>query len=127
MKVSQKYILALLLALFAFQFSIIAGTGIPPKDKLVMEPVPLNLTAVSRLIHYPDYALQQGIEAELPIQVLINTKGKIVAHRYTTQESKYFKDAIDPHLKKIKFKSASYNGKPMKAWITIQFEFKLQG
>ncbi|MCB0856367.1 MAG: energy transducer TonB, partial [Bacteroidetes bacterium] len=80
---------------------------------------------VSQLIHYPEYARRQGIEGELPIQVLVDKNGRIIAHKYTTENSVYFKDAVNPHLGKIRFKSASYNGKPMRAWITIQFDFKL--
>lgn len=89
------------------------------------KPEAINLARVKALIHYPDIARDKGIEGELPVRVLINTKGRIVSHQYISDNAVYFKEAVDPHLRKIKFKSATYHGKPMNAWVTIWFDFKL--
>ena len=111
------------MVLISLVFSLSANT--PNGNSLVKEPQPLNLYAVANLIGYPAQAYNLGLEGILPVRVLINDKGKVISHEYVTKEAKYFKEAIDPHIKKLRFKSAKYGDRAMKSWITIHFEFKL--
>lgn len=88
-------------------------------------PKPKNLAQVKSLIHYPESARNNGIQGELPVRVLIDKKGRIVSHEYMTENARFFREAVDPHIYKLRFESATFHGKPMNAWVTIWFEFKL--
>ncbi|MEZ4825709.1 MAG: energy transducer TonB [Bacteroidia bacterium] len=88
-------------------------------------PKPKNLAQVKSLIHYPETARDHGIQGELPVRVLIDKKGRLISHEYLSENARFFREAIDPHIHKLRFESATFQGKPMNAWVTIWFEFKL--
>ncbi|MDX2246397.1 MAG: energy transducer TonB [Bacteroidia bacterium] len=88
-------------------------------------PKPKNLAQVKSLIQYPESARDNGIQGELPVRVLIDKKGRIVSHEYMTENARFFREAVDPHIYKLRFESATYQGQAMNAWVTIWFEFKL--
>lgn len=89
------------------------------------EPEAINLDQVKTMIQYPQLAKEDGIEGELPVKVLIDEKGSIILAKYPSQNAIHFKDAVEPHLADLRFKSATLDGHPAKAWTTLLFVFKL--
>jgi TonB family protein len=102
-----------------------------PHDK---EPVVVN--QVNPI--YPASMLSSGWEATVYVKAFIDVNGNVEDVRYKRLavssdkpyqegEEKAFEDAAYTAIKQWKFSPAQLQGKPVAAWVTVPFHFKLSG
>jgi TonB family protein len=92
---------------------------------LEMEPVPLNLNELKRLIGYPRAAMEAEIEGKVIMRVLIDERGQYVKHLVIKDAHPYLTDAVTSKISAIRFTPGIQKGKAIKVWVTIPFDFKL--
>jgi len=90
------------------------------------EPQPINLKEVNQEIGYPDSARAYGIEGRVVARILIDEEGNYLKHKITSEGDTLLAQAVAAHLSDLKFTPAIQNGEPIKYWINIPFNFKLQ-
>jgi TonB family protein len=89
-------------------------------------PEVLNMAAVVKAIGYPAVAKSQMIEGKVIVRVLVDEKGDVSEYTFLKENHVSLRDAVAAHVNELKFKPASNQGKALKAWVTIPFQFKLK-
>ncbi len=100
-----------------------------PADYIEYEqdPKPLNLDEMKAIIGYPSYAKESEIQGRVVIRVLVSEEGKYLKHVLLISAHKTLTDGIASKIDQFRFSPGIVDGKPVKAWLTIPFEFKLTG
>ncbi len=101
-----------------------AGTAL--LDVSDPEVTPPQLVTQSK-IQYPPVALAQRITGSIVISALIDEQGNVAEARVirgASPNSGLNQAALD-NVKRRKYKPATLNGKPGRAWIAVQVDFKL--
>ena len=126
--------------LLAFPLSCQQQTGTPlPEETRAISPsnqsdealVPfVDLTEKPKVLSaakpvYPEPARKAGVEGKVILKVLIDTDGKVSQTRILKSTPPLDPAAIAA-AKKFKFAPAKMNGKPVKVWMTIPFQFRLK-
>lgn len=88
-------------------------------------PSPLNIRFVKNEIKYPALAFDQKIEGKVRVKVLIDTSGNI-SKIGSISGPEVFHTEIRINITKLKFKPAINNGKAVKCWVSVPFNFKLK-
>jgi protein TonB len=96
-----------------------------PAGELV-DPKPMNLKELYQNIGYPDAAKAQKLEGKVIVQVLVGKTGDVEEHKVLKEADPILNEAVLEHLYDLKFEAGTEDGKPVKAWVTIPFAFKLQ-
>lgn len=96
-------------------------------DAAVSEPAPLNYTEVCADIAYPETALEAGISGTVQVRVLVGESGEYLAHVITDAPDNTLVQAVDSQLSTLKFTPAVQNGKPIVAWTSLRFSFRIKG
>lgn len=91
----------------------------------IVEPVPLNLEALSKLIVYPEIALACEFDGLVWIRVLIDEDGNYRTHKVIRKTHAVFVQAVSEQIPKLKFKPALQAGKPIPFWVNIPFNFRI--
>lgn len=89
------------------------------------EPILLNMNVVAAKIGYPIIARDAGIEGIVIARVLVDENGDYEKHKYIKKIHPILVTSIDAHIAELKFTPAISDGKPIKFWVNIPFEFKL--
>ncbi|MFK7926114.1 MAG: energy transducer TonB [Bacteroidia bacterium] len=89
------------------------------------EPTLLNMNVVVAKIDYPKIARDAGIEGIVIARVLVDEYGNYEKHKYVQKIHPILVTSIDTHIAELKFTPAISEGKPIKFWVNIPFEFKL--
>jgi TonB family protein len=89
------------------------------------EPECTNLAAVRSTIKYPPKALESGQEGSVYVRVLVGTDGKVIQVGSITGPEVFF-DEVKDKAKDLEFTPGILNGKPVKVWVTVPFNFKLK-
>lgn len=100
----------------------------PPVDAKIQideKPRPLNLTEVVNEIGYPEAAKKNKIEGKVIARILIDEKGKYVKHSILKSINPILDETIAEKLPMLRFDPAKKDGKPVKFWVNIPFNFKL--
>ncbi len=85
-----------------------------------------NATPISRPAPaYPQRARDMGIEGSVEVRLLIDRKGKVASIHFVKVPHEVFKKPLTKQMKKWKFKPAMNKGVPVKMWVKVPFEFKL--
>lgn len=87
------------------------------------EPVPLNMTEISRAISFPQIARDAGISGTVVIRVLVGPDGSYREHKVINSVHPLLQNAVEPHLKDLEFSPAIQGGKPIYFWVNIPFSF----
>lgn len=90
------------------------------------EPQPVNLTEIRKNISYPPQAKEAGITGKVILRILVNKEGEYDKHIVVKSPHKLLTDACVEQVKNLKFTPGIQAGKPIKVWVTIPFDFKLQ-
>ena len=90
------------------------------------EPVPLNLAEVNKMIGYPPEAVASKIEGNVIARILVDEKGTYVKHIILKDPHPLLTNAVESKISNLTFKPAIQNGKPIKLWHTIPFNFKFK-
>lgn len=93
----------------------VAGAKEDPMPTLVKRADPM----------YPKSALKAGIEGTVYVKALVDTEGKVARVEVVKSDAKELDSAAIDAAKKFTFKAAVSSGKPVEAWVTIPFKFKL--
>jgi TonB family protein len=96
-----------------------------PSGEVDVMPEPLNLADVVQRIGYPADAKAQKIEGKVIVKVLVDKKGDVSKHEILKEGHALLRSAVVSHLNELKFKPGTTDGKTVKAWVTIPFQFKL--
>lgn len=90
-------------------------------------PQPLNMSEVAQAIGYPQEAKDNNIEEKVIVRILVGKKGEIIRYEYFGKPNKIFTEAIDLHIRELRFSPGKKDGKALKVWVTVPFQFKLKG
>lgn len=91
-------------------------------------PEPIGgFAAIQRNLVYPDIARRAGVEGQVIIHALIDTKGTVVDTKVLRSLGNNGCDeAAIAALKKTKWKPAEQRDKPVKVWVSIPVIFRLK-
>ncbi|MCS6904235.1 MAG: energy transducer TonB [Bacteroidia bacterium] len=99
----------------------------PEHDEFVKvdkEPVPINLEAIFNSIEYPPDAKREGVKGTVYIKLLIDRNGIPKNYYVRYSPDNRLKNAVLDKLKYVRYKPAILNGKPVKNWVQVEYEFK---
>lgn len=101
-------------------------TGLPYADTIYSEeaPVPLNGSEVYRSIIYPEEAKEEYIEGKVIIHLLVGLDGNVEKTGEITGP-KIFYDEVKRVSVNLKFSPGKVNGYPVKVWVKIPYNFKI--
>ncbi len=91
------------------------------------EPYPLNLDKIMRLIDYPSALEGTGRQGKVILRFLVNTEGIIEKHFLIRTPHPLLSQEVQKYVSQLRFKPLMRHGKPLAAWITIPFDFKITG
>lgn len=88
-------------------------------------PECVNLSQVRGSMQYPDIAREAGIEGRVTVKVLVNESGT-VSKVGSVSGPDAFHDEVREKAMDLQFTPGLQNGKPVKVWVTVPFNFKLK-
>jgi periplasmic protein TonB len=88
-------------------------------------PECVNLAQVRSSMTYPEIARDAGIEGKVSVKVLVGTSGS-VEKIGSVSGPDVFADEVRNKASNLQFTPGLQNGKPVKVWITVPFNFKLK-
>lgn len=88
-------------------------------------PECVNLAQVRGSMKYPEIAREGGIEGRVTVKVLVNENGS-VAKVGGVSGPDVFHDEVRDKAMDLQFTPGLQNGKPVKVWVTVPFNFKLK-
>jgi TonB family protein len=101
----------------------------PDENKFVFAqeiPKPINLDEVKMAIGYPLLAQEAGIEGSVMVRVLVDKNGKPIRYIITKAGHPILQEAVEKFIDFVVFIPAMQAGKPLRFWVNIPFNFKLQ-
>ncbi|NBV12822.1 MAG: energy transducer TonB [Sphingobacteriia bacterium] len=120
-----------------FDFGEKEGTGVveAPKDDTPdpndfilaeKEPAPVNMSEFKKNIGYPPQAKEANISGKVILKVLVDKEGNIEKHILVKSPHPLLANACVAQLPLLKFTPAVQAGKPIKFWVVVPVDFKLQ-
>jgi len=88
-------------------------------------PECVNLQQVKSSMAYPEVARQAGIEGKVTVKVLVGTDGSVEKVGSITGPD-VFSDEVRDKSMNLQFTPGLQNGRPVKVWVTVPFNFKLK-
>jgi protein TonB len=88
-------------------------------------PECVNLSQVRSSMIYPEVARQAGIEGRVTVKVLVGTDGNVLKVGSVSGPD-VFHDEVQDKAMNLQFTPGLQNGKPVKVWVTVPFNFKLK-
>jgi periplasmic protein TonB len=90
------------------------------------EPSPVNMADFRKNIGYPVMAKEANISGRVTLKVLVDTDGNVEKYIILKSPHQLLTDACTQQIKQLKFTPAIQAGKPIKFWLTVPVDFKLQ-
>ncbi len=87
-------------------------------------PECVNLSQVRASMRYPDIAREAGIEGRVTVKVLVGENGSVIKVG-SVSGNDAFHDEVRDKASDLQFTPGLQNGKPVKVWVTVPFNFKL--
>jgi protein TonB len=88
-------------------------------------PECVNLQQVRGEMSYPEVARQAGIEGRVTVKVLVGPDGNVLKIGAVTGPDVFY-DEVSSKSMNLQFTPGLQNGKPVKVWVTVPFNFKLK-
>ena len=88
-------------------------------------PECVNLSQVRSSMRYPEIAKEGGIEGRVTVKVLVGESGNVIKIGSISGES-VFHDEVRDKAMDLQFTPGLQNGKPVKVWVSVPFNFKLK-
>lgn len=88
-------------------------------------PECVNLAQVRASMQYPEIARQAGIEGRVTVKVLVGPDGNVIKVG-SISGPEAFHDEVRDKSSNLQFTPGMQNGKPVKVWVTVPFNFKLK-
>ena len=91
-------------------------------------PIPIGgMQALLRNVHYPEVALEAGIEGRVVVQAFINEKGEVLeTFILTGMPFTGLDEAAAKAVRRTRFKPATQRDKPVAVWIAFPINFTLR-
>ncbi|HLT24324.1 MAG TPA: TonB family protein [Ignavibacteria bacterium] len=89
-----------------------------------VQPKAVNLGSVRGSMRYPEIARSSGTEGRVTAKVLVGPDGSIVRVGGLSGPS-VFHDEVRDKIMSLQFTPALQNGKPVRCWVSVPFNFKL--
>ena len=74
---------------------------------------------------YPEVAREAGVEGKVSIKVLVGTDGSVIKVGSLSGPEQFY-DEVSNKSMNLQFTPGLQNGKPVKVWVTVPFNFKLK-
>jgi len=88
-------------------------------------PECVNLSQVRASMQYPEVAREAGIEGRVTVKVLVSESGGVIKIGSVSGPDA-FQDEVREKAMDLQFTPGLQNGKPVKVWVTVPFNFKLK-
>jgi protein TonB len=88
-------------------------------------PECVNLAQVRSSMTYPEVARQAGIEGRVTVKVLVGPDGNVIKVGSVSGPD-VFSEEVSSKAMDLQFTPGLQNGKPVKVWVTVPFNFKLK-
>jgi protein TonB len=88
-------------------------------------PEAVNLGQVKASMDYPAVAREAGIEGRVTVKVLVGTSGNVERIGGVTGPDVFHSEVRDKAMN-LQFTPGLQNGRPVKVWVTVPFNFKLK-
>lgn len=88
-------------------------------------PECVNLSQVRASMKYPEVAREAGMEGRVTVKVLVNESGSVIKIGSVSGPD-VFHDEVRSKAMDLQFTPGLQNGKPVKVWVTVPFNFKLK-
>ena len=88
-------------------------------------PECLNLEEVRSSMSYPSQARDLGKEGKVLVKVLVGPDGTVIKIGSMTGEEMFY-DEVSAKARNLVFKPGIQNGKAVKVWVSVPFNFKLK-
>ncbi|MCS6894717.1 MAG: TonB family protein [Bacteroidia bacterium] len=89
-------------------------------------PVPTNMDDIKKRIVYPPLAKEANIQGKVIVRVLVGKEGRYERHIVLRSPHKLLTEAVEKELPNLSFTPGIKDGKPVKVWVTIPFDFSLK-
>ena len=89
------------------------------------EPTPLNIGEIRQAIGYPEEAREKEVSGYVVARILVSEEGDYVKHKIIRQADSTLGSAVEVHLPNLKFDPAIKDGKAIKYWVNLPFNFQL--
>ena len=96
-----------------------------PADSVPYDQAPQPLRQITP--KYPDLATRAGIEGTVWVRLQIDEMGRVAKAEISKSDAEIFNQPSLDAAKQWLFKPAMSKGKPVAAWVSIPFRFKLAG
>jgi len=87
-------------------------------------PECVNLKQISGIMAYPPLAREAGIEGKVNVKILVGPEGEVVKVGTITGPEAFYEE-VSSKVMLLQFTPGLQNGKPVKVWVTVPFNFKL--
>jgi len=114
---SLKAVIILSVFFLAFASRLAIAQEEPPEVK--------NYQSIAGWVNYPDSAKKNKIEGRVTIKLLVGLQGEVAKLGELTGPEIFY-DEVKRVSIMLKFKPAKLNGKKVKCWVTVPFNFKLK-
>jgi len=88
-------------------------------------PECVNLSQIRSSMRYPEIAKEGGIEGRVTVKVLVGESGSVIKIGSISGNS-VFHDEVRDKARDLQFTPGLQNGKPVKVWVSVPFNFKLK-
>ena len=88
-------------------------------------PECVNLGQVRSSMSYPEIARQAGIEGRVTVKVLVSESGSVIKVGSVSGPDVFY-DEVRDKATNLEFTPGLQNGKPVKVWVTVPFNFRLK-
>ncbi len=88
-------------------------------------PECVNLSQVRASMTYPEIARQANIEGRVTVKVLVGTDGSVMKVGSVSGPDVFYDEVRDKAMN-LQFTPGLQNGKPVKVWVTVPFNFRLR-
>jgi protein TonB len=88
-------------------------------------PEAVNLEQIKASIVYPPIALEAGIEGRVTVKVLVGPSGEVIRVGSITGPEVFY-DEVKNKVINLEFTPGLQNGRPVKVWVAVPFNFRLK-
>jgi protein TonB len=88
-------------------------------------PECVNLQMVKSSMEYPPVAIETVQEGRVTVKVLVGPDGNVIQVSSLTGPEVFY-DEVKEKARNLEFTPGLQNGKPVKVWVTVPFNFKLK-
>ncbi|MFI5145486.1 MAG: energy transducer TonB [Ignavibacteria bacterium] len=88
-------------------------------------PECINLGQVRSSMSYPEVARSSGIEGKVTVKVLVGPDGNVIKVGSLSGPDVFYEEVSNKCMD-LQFTPGLQNGKPVKVWVTVPFNFKLK-